>query len=151
MMRASAARAPDQIALQGLDFDGSIKSSWTYAELLKDGERLGRALASRHPEGARVAVYANNIPEWLLLELGCAFANLTLVTVNPAYQKRELKFVLEQSRSEALYYVAEFRGNPMGDIANAICDELPAIKQRIILDDHAALFAGDCCCARDGR
>ena len=143
MMRASAARAPDQIALQGLDFDGSIKSSWTYAELLKDGERLGRALASRHPEGARIAVYANNIPEWLLLELGCAFANLTLVTVNPAYQKRELKFVLEQSRSEALYYVAEFRGNPMGDIANAICDELPAIKQRIVLTDHAALFAGE--------
>jgi len=88
---------------------GELPPAQTIGEmmrLLKDGERLGRALASRHAEGARIAVYAHNIPEWILLELGCAFANLTLVTVNPAYQKRELKFVLEQSRSEALYYVA---------------------------------------------
>lgn len=143
MLRASTKRTPEHMALHGLDYEGNVQSSWSYAKLLSDSERLGRALASRHAEGARIAVYANNIPEWLLLELGCAFANLTLVTVNPAYQKRELKFVLEQSRSEALYYVNEFRGNPMGEIANAVCDELPAIKHRILLNDHAAIFAGE--------
>ena len=101
------------------------------------------ALASRHAPGARVAVYANNIPEWVLLELGCAFADVTLVTVNPAYQKRELKFVLEQSRAEAIYYVADFRGNPMQEIADAVCDEIPQIRHRILLTDHQALFAGE--------
>lgn len=143
MLRASAAAAPDRAAMKELGYDGAVGRIWRYAELLKDAERLGRALASRHEAGARVAVYANNIPEWVLLELACAFADVTLVTVNPAYQKRELKYVLEQSRAEAIYYVADFRGNPMQEIADAVCDEIPAIKHRILLTDHNALFAGE--------
>ena len=143
MLRASALGAPDRAAMKELGYDGAVGRVWSYAELLKDAERLGRSLASRHEAGARVAVYANNIPEWVLLELACAFADVTLVTVNPAYQKRELKYVLEQSRSEAIYYVADFRGNPMQEIADAVCDEIPAIKHRILLTDHSALFAGE--------
>jgi fatty-acyl-CoA synthase len=143
MLRESAEAAPDRAAMKALDYDGAVGRVWTYAELLSDAERLGRALASRHEEGARIAVYANNVPEWVLLELACGLAGVTLVTVNPAYQKRELKFVLEQSRSEAIYYVADFRGNPMQEIADAVCDEIPAIKHRILLTDHNALFAGE--------
>ena len=142
-LRRSAKRAPDQAALVELGFDGARGRAWTYAELLADSERLARALASRHAEGARVAVYANNIPEWVLLELACGLAGVTLVTVNPAYQPRELKYVLEQSRSEAIYYVAEFRGNPMQAIADQVCDGLPGIRTRILLTDHEALFAGE--------
>ena len=143
MLRQSVARAPDRPALKELDYNGEIGRTWTYAELLTDVRRLARALASRHAEGARVAVYANNIPEWVLLEVACGLAGVTLVTVNPAYQKRELKYVLEQSRSEALYYVADFRGNPMKEIADAACHEIPAIRHRIQLTDHTALFAGE--------
>lgn len=143
MLRASTARAPDQPAMKSLGYDGAVLRTWTYGELLRDTERLARALASRHAEGARVAAYANNVPEWVLLELACGLAGVTLVTVNPAYQKRELKYVLEQSRSEAIYYVADFRGNPMQAIADAVCDEIPAIRHRILLTDHAALFAGE--------
>ena len=107
MLRASVAAAPDRPALKELGYDGEIGRVWTYAELLRDAERLARALASRHAEGARVAVYANNIAR-----MGAARARrarspgVTLVTVNPSYQQRELKYVLEQSRSEAIYYVA---------------------------------------------
>lgn len=143
MLRQSADRAPDQAALVELGFDGEPGRAWTYAQLLAESERLARALASRHAEGARIAVYANNIAEWVLLELACGLAGVILVTVNPAYQPRELKYVLEQSRSEAIYYVAEFRGNPMQQIADAVCDELPAIKHRILLTDHDAMFAGE--------
>ena len=142
MLRASAARSPDRPALKELGYDGAILRTWTYAQLLADAERLARALASRHAEGARIAAYANNVPEWVLLELACGLAGVTLVTVNPAYQKRELKYVLEQSRSEAIYYVAEFRGNPMQAIADAVCDEIPAVRHRILLTDHAALYDG---------
>lgn len=146
MLRASAKSAPDRPALKELGYDGAIGRVWTYAELLSDAERLARALASRHEEGARVAIYANNVPEWILLELACGLSGVVLVTVNPAYQKRELKFVLEQSRSEAIYYVADFRGNPMQQIADAVCDDIPAIRHRILLTDHETLYAG----AEDG-
>jgi acyl-CoA synthetase (AMP-forming)/AMP-acid ligase II len=142
MLRASAAAAPNRPAIKELGVQGEIERTWTYAELLADCERLANAIASRHAEGARIAIYANNIPEWVLLELACGFADVTVVTVNPAYQKRELKYVLEQSKAEAIYYVAEFRGNPMQEIADAVCNEIPAIKHRILLTDHEALFAG---------
>ena len=113
MLRQSAEKVPDQFALKELDYAGGVCRTWTYAELLTDVERLARALASRHAQGSRIAVYANNVPEWVLLELACGLAGVILVTVNPAYQKNELKYVLEQSGSEAIYYVADFRGNPM--------------------------------------
>ncbi len=143
MLRASTAQAPDRVALKELGYDGGFARSWTYGKLLADSERLARALASRHAEGARIAVYANNVPEWVLLELACGLAGVVLVTVNPAYQKRELKYVLEQSRSEAIYYLASFRGNPMDEIVGSVCDEIPAIRHRVLLTDHDALFAGE--------
>ena len=142
LLRRQARAHAGTIALKEVGYDGAIGRTWTYAGLLDDAERLGRALASRHPPGTRIAVYANNLPEWVLLELGSAMAGLTLVTVNPAYQQRELNYVLEQSRSEAIYYVEEFRGGAMRTIADAACADIPAIRQRILLTDHAALFDG---------
>jgi fatty-acyl-CoA synthase len=143
LLRRRAVAHAGTIALKEVGYDAAIVRTWTYADLLHDAERLGRALASRHAPGARIAVYANNLPEWVLLEFGSAMAGLVLVTVNPAYQKRELKYVLEQSRSEAIYYVEEFRGSRMKAIADEACAELPAVKHRILLTDHAALFDGE--------
>ncbi len=143
MLRASSAAAPDRPAIKELGSDGEIERVWTYAELIADCERLANAIAARHTQGARIAIYANNIPEWILLELACGLAGVTVVTVNPAYRKRELEYVLQQSRAEAIYYVGEFRGNPMKEIADSVCDQIPAIKHRILLTDHAALYAGD--------
>ena len=68
-LRDSAARWGDRLALREVDSGGAFGRSWTYAELLADSERLGRALASRHEPGARVAVYANNLPD------GCCWSS----------------------------------------------------------------------------
>ena len=70
LLRRRAEAHADTIALKELGYDGAIGRTWTYAELLGDAERLGRALASRHPPGARIAVYANNLPEWVLSSSG---------------------------------------------------------------------------------
>ena len=143
LLRRRASEHAGAVALKELGYDGAVGRTWSYAQLLADSERLARALASRHAPGARIAVYANNVPEWVLLEFGSAMAGLTLVTVNPAYQKRELKYVLEQSRSEGIYYVEEFRGTPMKTIADEVCAEIPGIEHQILLTDHSALFDGE--------
>jgi fatty-acyl-CoA synthase len=75
--------------------------------------------------------------------MGCALAGLVLVTVNPAATARELRYVLAQSGSEAVYFVESFRGNELAQIAQAVSDELPAIRHRILMSDHEALFAGE--------
>lgn len=146
LLHRSVERYGDAVAIVELTVSGEHGREWTYKAFYEDCERLARALASRHEQGARIAVWAPNLPEWIMLEYASAMAGVTLVTVNPSYQARELKYVLEQSRSEAIYYVSEFRGNPMQRIADEVCDDIPAIKHRILLTDHDALFAGE----RDG-
>jgi fatty-acyl-CoA synthase len=137
-----AALTPNAPALVEADMTGVLGRRWTYAELLDDSMRLARALASRYAPGERVCVWAPNIPEWVLMEFAAAFAGLTLVTANPAYRPRELKFVLEQSRSAGLFMVGEYRGNPMAGIAAEVAAELPALREVVDMADAEALFAG---------
>lgn len=129
-------------ALRELGYDGSVGREWTYRELLKDSKRLANALAARHPQGAKVAIYANNIPEWVIFEYAAAMAGIVLVTVNPSFQVSEITYVLEQSGSEAVYYVEDYRGNPMGDIVRKACANIPAVKHLVDLNDNAALYDG---------
>ncbi len=142
LLQEMAVKMPDRVALKELDFDGEFGRIWTYAELYADSEKLALILAGRHAAGSRIAVWAPNLPEWVLLEFAAAMAGLTLVTVNPSYQARELKYVLEQSRADAIYLVEDFRGNPMGEIARRVCDEMPTIKHCIFLTNPNELYAG---------
>ena len=139
-LRAAAARTPDAPALIESDANGDVGRQWTYAELLADSERLAHALLTRYQPGERVAVWAPNIPEWVIAEFGFALAGLVLVTVNPGYQPRELKYVLEQSRSVGLFLIPEFRGNPMAQIAAGVVAEIPAIREVINMEDDAAFY-----------
>ncbi|HCF24530.1 MULTISPECIES: AMP-binding protein [unclassified Novosphingobium] len=140
VLRDAAARTPDAPALHEVDGDGNLARSWTYAELLADSERLAQALLTRYQPGERIAVWAPNIPEWVIAEFALGLAGLTLVTVNPGYQPRELKYVLEQSRAVGLLLIKEFRGNPMARIAAEVTAAIPAIREVTDLEDHAALF-----------
>jgi fatty-acyl-CoA synthase len=142
MLRTQAARTPNREALIEAGMDGALGRRWTYAELLSDAERLAHALASRFRPGERVCVWAPNVPEWVILEFAAGMTGLTLVTANPGYKPRELKYVLEQSRSVGLFLVREYRGNPMWVIAEEVAPQLPALREIVDLEDHGALYAG---------
>ena len=143
VLRAQAALTPDAEALVEADIEGVLRRRWTYAALLADAERLARALATRYRPGERIAVWAPNLPEWVILEYAAGLAGLTLVTANPAYRPRELQYVLQQSGSVGLFIVKEHRGNPMAQIAAQVAAEVPTLREIVDLEDHAALFAGE--------
>jgi fatty-acyl-CoA synthase len=143
VLLARAAAAPDAEALVEADLAGRLRRRWTYVELLADSRRLATALLSRYRPGDRVCVWAPNLPEWVILEYAAGLAGLTLVTANPAYQPRELKYVLEQSGAVGLFFVAEHRGNPMGRIAAEVTGDLPAVRELVDLEDPLGLFAGE--------
>lgn len=132
----------DALALRELLETGEINREWSYSDLHRDARKLARALSSRHARGARVAIFANNLPEWVLMEMATAMAGLTMATVNPAFNARELRYVLEQSRSEAIYFVEAVRGNPLSPIVDEACNGLEHIRHRILLTDHSSLFDG---------
>ena len=93
LLREAASKWPDSTALIEGRADGTTGRRWTHAELLADCERLAGALLTRFEPGERIAVWAPNAPEWVLIEFASALAGLTLVTVNPGYVARELDFV----------------------------------------------------------
>ncbi len=112
VLREAAAAGPDLPAMvAGLPGRGARKR-WTYAQLLAEAEQAARALAARFAPGERVAVWAPNVPEWVILEYAAALAGLTLVTVNPAFRPSELAYVLNQSGAAGIFLVPEFR-SPM--------------------------------------
>ena len=143
LLISRAAETPDIEALVEADLTGRRRRRWTYAQLAADARRLATALLSRYRPGDRICVWAPNLPEWVILEYAAGLAGLTLVTANPAYQPRELRYVLEQSGAVGLFYVAEHRGNPMARIAAEVTTDLAAVRELIDLEDPTALFAGE--------
>ena len=141
LLRETAALRPSAEALVEVRQSGEIGRRWSYAALLAESERLALALASRFRPGERVVVWSPNSPEWVLMEYACALAGLVLVTANPAYQVRELRYVLEQSGAVALFLVDEYRGNPMAEIGAQAVDGLGVIREVVDMNDAAALHA----------
>lgn len=143
VLREQAATRPEGKALRELLADGSIGREWTFADLLRDAERCGRALAARHSKGTRIAIMGGNCPEWVLVQYGAALAGLVLVTVNPAFIAREVRYVLEQSGAGAVYYQPHVRTSALRPIVDEAAAGLPAHDHIIDIEDHAELFAGE--------
>ncbi len=138
----AAEDAPDHVALIEGIADRSSRRQWTYAELYEQARRTARAVAARFEPGERVAIWAQNTPEWVMLEFGCAMAGVVLVTVNPAYVTRELAYVLKHSRAVGLFVVPEFRGHPMLSIAETVFPDCPELREIISFDDWDVFLSG---------
>src|SRR5947209_5867513 len=92
------------------EFGGALDIRWTYAKYRAKVNAVAKGLiALGLQKGDHVAVWAANLPEWLLLEFATAKAGLVLVTVNPVYRADELKYVLKQGDVKALFFMAQVR------------------------------------------
>jgi fatty-acyl-CoA synthase len=139
-LREIAAEVPDRVALvEGLPTPQ--RRQWTYAQLLADAERCAHWLLQHFEPGEHVAVWAHNLPEWMILEYATALAGLTLVTVNPSLQPAEVKYILGQSRASGVFLVPDVRGNSLTAHIEAIRPELPALRCVFRLDQLGELMA----------
>ena len=100
-----------------------------------------RALLVRFEPGERVAVWAPNIPEWVILEFAIVLAGLVLVTVNPAFLVGEMSYVLGKSRASGILLTREFRGNPMGATLDEAWPDLPDLREAVYLEEFDELVA----------
>ncbi|HTN80577.1 MAG TPA: AMP-binding protein [Acidimicrobiales bacterium] len=140
VLREVAAAVPDRLALVEGAPDVATRRRWTYAELLRDAERCARGLLRRFEPSERIAIWAHNLPEWVIVEYAAALAGLPLVTVNPSFQPAELAYVLGQSRSSGLFIVPEVRGNPLLAHLESVRPELPELRSVMRLDQLAETF-----------
>jgi len=141
ILREAAGRAPGKTALIDGDPERPDRRQWSYAELLADAERAARALLARFRPGERVAVWAPNSTEWVVLEFAAALAGLTLVTVNPAYQGDELAHVLGHSEADGLFLADRFQGRDMHAILAEVRGRLPRLRDVISFSEWDAFTA----------
>ena len=80
---------------------------WTFAELEKEARTIARGLMAMGVEkGERVALWATNLPEWIVLQFALAKIGAILVTVNTALRNREIDYLLRQSESATLLTIS---------------------------------------------
>ena len=147
VLRETAGRYPDHDALAF----PALGLRVTYREFSAQVDLAARGLAAlgiKH--GEHVAIWATNVPEWVVLQFATARLGAVLVNINPAYRPFELKYVLNQSDSVALLLVAQFKTSDYFAMLAEVCPELarcepgqleskdfPKLRWVVALEDHA--------------
>ncbi|HEU5229847.1 MAG TPA: AMP-binding protein [Ktedonobacteraceae bacterium] len=109
--RASEIPTQEAVVYSGYpEFGGALDLRWTYRDYCDRANAVARGLmALGLQKGDHIAVWAINLPEWLLLQMAAAKAGLVLVTINPVYRAAELEYVLKQGDVSALFFMARVR------------------------------------------
>ncbi len=143
----------DEIATRFPDHDALVyperKLRYRYEELNQLCRRVAKGLLGLGiKKGDHIAIWAYNVPEWVILMFASAKIGAVLVTVNTAYKSAELEYILEQSDATTLFmvnswkdtdYVATLREvapelatAPFGALG---CPKLPFLKHVIFIGD----------------
>jgi fatty-acyl-CoA synthase len=98
---------------------------WSYRRFADEVARAARGLlAIGIQPGEHVAIWATNVPQWVVLQFATARIGAVLVTVNPAYRPFELNYVLKQSDAVALFLVDRFKTSNYFSMLGEVCPEL---------------------------
>lgn len=125
---AARQNSPDILALVFDDPKTGERHKWTYREFYEASDDCARRLSKEFNPGERIAVWADNRPEWLILQFGTALAGLVLVTVNPAYKEKEAEYVLTQSGASACFAAGDYRGRSLFTWATSIANRHPELR-----------------------
>lgn len=107
---------------------------WTYRELLADVRRLATGLLRAGiGAGDRVGIWAPNRYEWVLVQYATAEIGAILVTVNPAYQARELGYVLRQSGVAMLIAASGFKAVDYRAILAEVAPSCPGLNEVVFI------------------
>ena len=102
---------------------------WTWREFAADVDAAARGLVALGIQrGEHVALWATNVPQWVLLQFAAARLGSVLVNINPAYRPFELEYVLNQSDSVALFLVDQFKSSNYFDMLQEVCPEIASAK-----------------------
>ncbi|MHB1652881.1 MAG: AMP-binding protein [Desulfitobacteriaceae bacterium] len=120
-------RLPDKEAMVYAD----RPARYTYRQLREGADRVAKALIGLGiRKGETIALWATNVPEWVLLQMGSAKMGAVLVTVNTQYRSSELEYLLRQSESTAIFLVEKFKQMDYVEILNSVIPEPAGYPQR---------------------
>lgn len=113
---------PDQLAFKYTTLDYTR----TYAEFSRDVDEVAAAfLALGVKPGYHIAVWASNVPQWFLSFWAAVKIGAVLVTVNTAYKKHEVEYLLRQSDTHTLIMT---HGSKDTDYAQIMTELVPEMR-----------------------
>lgn len=125
LLEKVAQKYPDDIAITYIDRD--YKRTWK--QFNEECDRVAKGfMAIGINKGDHVAIWATNVPEWLIALFATAKIGAVLVTVNTNYKVYELEYLLRQSDSKALIMIDGFKDNNYLDTINQLCGSLKDSK-----------------------
>ena len=130
MIEITIADMFDKISKKYADHDALVyverKFRLSYKELKERVDKLAKSLiALGINRGDHIAVWAYNVPEWVLLQFASAKIGAILVTVNTYYKSHELEYLLKQSDATTLFLVQGFKDV---DYVKTVHKILPELK-----------------------
>ena len=111
----------------GLEYH-SLNIKYTFRQLREKFDAVAKGLmALGLAQGDKVALWANNLPEWVYTQFGSARMGAVLVTVNTNYRSNELEYLLQQSDATTIILTGGVR-EPYEflKVLNTVC---PAIAE----------------------
>ena len=78
-------------------------------------------------KGDHIAIWANNVPEWLFTQFGTGKMGGVLVTVNTNYRSFELEYLMRQSDATTLVLIGGIR--EADDYIKTVYNVCPELKQ----------------------
>jgi len=115
----------------------AIQRRWTWREFEAEVDAAAWALlALGIGKGEHVAVWATNVPAWIILQFATARIGAVLVTINPAYRPYELQYVLKQSDAKALFLVDRFKSSDYHAMLAEVCPLLAGTPPGTLDDER---------------
>src|SRR5262249_44836805 len=106
----------------------------TYTQFRTEVLEAARAfLALGVGHGEHIAIWATNLPQWVVVQFAAAHIGAVLVNINPAYRAHELAYVLSQADITTLLLTDRFKSSSYFDLLAAVCPDLekPAAFPRL--------------------
>lgn len=98
---------------------------YTYRKFKEEVEKAAKGLIRLGvKKGDHVALFATNVPEWVVTQFALAKIGAVLVTVNTSYRTHELEYVLSQSDATTLLLIDGYRGISYLEMVYEIMPEL---------------------------
>ncbi len=79
-------------------------------------------------KGDHIAIWSTNYPQWVVTQIAASKIGAVLVTVNTAYKRFELEYLLRQSDSSTLITMQGLKDSNYIEHILGICPELSGCK-----------------------
>ncbi|MFT5711109.1 MAG: fatty-acyl-CoA synthase [Halioglobus sp.] len=129
LLHQKAVQHPDREAVVYACHNEVENVRWSYRQLDEMASTLASVLVTAgYQAGDKVAIWAPNSPEWILLEYALAKAGLIIVALNPLYKKTELEYALNASDVKGIFHADSVSGHALRTIIDAVRDKVPCLE-----------------------